>query len=30
MDFLPEGGCDDVMTGLFGVGGSLPHRNEFF
>ena len=28
MDFLPEGGCDDVITGRFGVAGSLRHRNE--
>ena len=30
MDFLPEGGCDDVITGRFGVAGSLRHRNKFF
>ena len=30
MDFFPEGGCDDVITGRFGVDGSLRHRNEFF
>ena len=30
MDFLPEGGRDDVITGRFGVAGNLGHRNEFF
>ena len=30
MDFSPESGCDDVITGRFGVTGSLRHRNEFF
>ena len=30
MDFLPKGGCDDVITGRFGVAGSLRHRNKFF
>ena len=28
MDFLPEVGYDDVITGRFGVAGSLRHRNE--
>ena len=30
MDLLPERGCDDVITGRFGVAGSLRQRNEFF
>ena len=30
MDFLPEGDCDDVITGRFSVAGSLRHRNKFF
>ena len=30
MDFLPEGGCDDVITGRSGVTGSLCRRNKFF
>ena len=30
MDFLPEGGCDYVITGRFGVTGSLRHGNKFF
>ena len=30
MDFLSEGGCDDVITGRFVVAGSLRPRNKLF
>ena len=30
MDFLPEGGCHDVIARRFGIASSLRHRDELF